>query len=416
MAGSRTPQARIVAGLAREFDGREESTVISYRNKTSCLCAALANGVMARFLLFDDAHTGGHFHPGCSVIAAALAMAEREDASGKDFITAVIAGYDISIRIGVAVSPWHRAYNYLYPTGTLNCFGAAASSGKILNLDEGKMTYSLGLAGSQASGLRQCQEDHVDIATCGFYGGRSAMSGVLASLLAQRGHTGPPEILEGKYGFCRVLSKEYAPSKLTEGLGQSFKIVETGIKPYPSCGNTHSGISAILKLAEEHKLRPVEIAKVRVKTCDRIAEQCNRPLYSTVDEAIFSYQYNLALALIEGRVSIEDFTPEKVKDQGIRELAQRVEIVADPRLTSLWPDSVPAVVQVTTKTGEKYESRVAYPPGNPKNPMTHEALMHKFKSLASTLLGNAEVDQLVRTVNQLEKAGSIGELTELLAL
>jgi 2-methylcitrate dehydratase PrpD len=409
LAGSRTTVGGLLINYAMKYADKKESTIITCSKKTSCTNAALANAVMAHACNFDDTYEAGVYHPGCSIIPAALAVAERQNASGKDLITSIIAGYDVAVRVAEALSPWHYEGGH-NPTGTCNTFGAAASSGKILDLNTDQLTHALGMAGMQAAGLMQQVIEGVASDNC-MYAGKSSQNGVFASLLAQMDYKVSPTIIEGEKGFCKVMSSNCDQSKLTEGLGDSFKILETTVKPYPCCRFTHGPIEAILRLVRKHKLKSENVKRIRLRTFDFFSG-CDRPDYMK-DASDYkmknSYQYTLAVALLEGKVSLEDFELKKIKDERINELAQKIEVVVEPELTKLYPKKWPYVVEVRTTDGEEYRHRIEFPPS-----LADDQVTKKFRNLASMVLSNHETDELIRVVTQLERCNNIRQLTELL--
>src|SRR5690606_29784581 len=220
-----------------EMGGAEQAHLVT-GGQSSVLNAALVNGAASHVVELDDIHKGSIIHAATVVIPAALAVAEWKGLSGKELIAAVVAGYEVCYRIGEAVSPSH--YYYWHNTATCGTFGAAIAAAKLLGLTTEQTIAALGNAGTQAAGLWEFIEDGA--MTKQLHTGKAAMNGLLAALLAQKGFTGPQKILEGNRGFFKAMSEEYDASRVTEGLGNEFKIMENSFKIHASCRHTHHAV------------------------------------------------------------------------------------------------------------------------------------------------------------------------------
>ncbi|MEM2364318.1 MAG: MmgE/PrpD family protein [Candidatus Bathyarchaeia archaeon] len=409
LAGSLEPPSRIIASIVRDMGGREESTVIGTDIKATSINASLANGVAGHAIELDDINEESIVHPAAPVMPAALAIAERDDLGGKDLLTAIVVGYEVENRIGRAMNPSH--YQYWHATGTCGTFGAAAAAGRLLCLDGDGMARALGIAGTQAAGL---------IETFGTMSkplnpGKAAMNGVIAALLAQRGFTAPSSILEAERGYFRAASREADPGKIVEGLGEGYQIMETIFKRHASCGHTHAPLDAVLEIAERYGVKAEDVEEVRVGTYPIAAELVGgNYVPKTPSEAKFSLPYCIAVALLYGRAGLGEFSPDKLADPRIRELSGKVKVHVDPEFAKVRLGS--AKVELITKDGRAYSSRVDVPKGYPKNPMNRVELEAKFESLASLALTREEVKDVMRAVGSLERMDSVRELGELLLL
>ena len=409
LAGSLEPPTKIITSIIRELGGREESTIIGTRTKTSCVNAALTNGISGHSVELDDIHEESIIHTAAPVVPAALAVAERNNVSGRDLITSVVLGYEVEIRIGTAINPSH--YRFWHTTGTCGTFGAATSAGKILGLDRKGMVHALGIAGTQAAGL---------IETFGTMSkslnpGRAAMDGVLAALLAWKGFTSSSMILEAEKGYCRATAEEYNLNKITENLGKGFELTNNIFKIHASCGHTHGAIDAVLLLAEKHGIKPDAVDKVVVGTYPIAVEVVGKNYEpKTASEAKFSLPYCLATALICGRVGLAEFSEERLRDPKIQKLSKRVNVMVDPEYVNARLGR--AKVALHTTDGEELTCRVDVPKGYPKNPLTRAELEEKFRGLASLVLPRGRVMEIVQTLNNLEKLDEVGFLTALLCI
>lgn len=406
-AGSTDPASRTIVQLISETGGNEESTVIGESFKTTCINAALANGVTGHAVELDDIHQESVIHPAAPVVPAALAVAERIEANGRDLITAVIMGYETEIRIGLAVMPTH--YEHWHPTGTCGTFGATAAAGKLLKLDEGCMTNALAIAGNDASGLIEsfgtmCKP---------FNAGRAARDGVTAALLAERGFTGSFSILESKKGYMHATSRRPNLNRLVEGLGEDYETTNTIFKRHACCGHIHGAIDAVLDLITENSIEHQDIAEITVGIYPIAVDVVGRNYQpKTSAEAKFSLPYCVAAAATHGTVGLDAFTTEQLVNPQLRELMRRVKVHVDPEYSDARLGC--AKVTIHTKRGGELTKRVDAPKGYPENPLTASDLEGKFRTLSTLKLTAERVEELLKTINALEKMENVRNLTVLL--
>ncbi|MEM3703489.1 MAG: MmgE/PrpD family protein [Candidatus Bathyarchaeia archaeon] len=406
LAGSLETPAKTVASIVREIGGRKESTIIGARFKTCCVNAALANGTSGHAVELDDIHEESIIHPAAPVIPAALAVAERINASGRDLITAVVLGYEVEIRIGMAVNPSH--YKFWHTTGTCGTFGAAAAAGKILGLKSEKVVHSFGIAGTQAAGLIEV----FGTMSKPFTAGKAAANGVLAALLAEKGFTSSRAIFESEKGFCRATAVEYNLNIIIEDLGRKFNIVNNIFKVHASCGHTHGAIDAVLLLRDKHGIKPEDVDKIVVRTYPIAVDVVGKKYEpKTPSEAKFSLPFCLAAALIYGKAGLNEFREEMLSDPEIQKLSRKVTVVVDPEYVNAQLGC--AKVTIHTNNGE-FTCRVDAPKGYPKNPLTKAELERKFLDLAHLVLSNEQANRILEIVNSLEKIENITLLTALL--
>ncbi len=408
LAGSTEPASRTIVKLMEELGGCKESTVIGGTFRTTCVNAALANGVTGHAAELDDIHEASVIHPAAAVIPAALAVAERIEADGRDLITAVTTGYETEIRIARAVMPTH--YRYWHPTGTCGTFGAAVAAGKLFGLDEETILHALGIAGTQASGLIES----FGTMAKPFNAGRAARDGVTAALLAHKGFTGPASIFDASKGYLNATSQQPDPDKIVEALGQVYETTNTIFKRHACCGHTHGAIDAVIELMKDHGLDPRDIIEIAVGTYP-IALDVVGGDYSpgTNAEAKFSLPYCVAAAAIHGSVGLDSFTDEQIHNSAIRDLMARVRIHSDEEYAEARLGC--ANVTIHTKTAENFTRRVDVPKGYPENPLTAAELHNKFRELSVPILPEERIEELERTIDALEKLGNVLELTALIA-
>ncbi|MHA1712403.1 MAG: MmgE/PrpD family protein [Candidatus Freyarchaeota archaeon] len=407
LAGSQETLTKTLTSIIEEIGGRKESTIIGANTKTSCLNAALVNGVMGHAVELDDIHEESVIHPAAPVIPAALAVAERENVTGKDLITSIVVSYEVEIRIGMSIMPSH--YRFWHTTGTCGTFGATVAAGKILGLDREKMLYALGIAGTQAAGLIEVfgtMSKSLNV-------GKAAMNGVISALLAERGFTSSDAILEAEQGYCRATSEEFNPDKITKDLGKKFELVNNIFKRHASCGHTHGAIDAVLHISEKHRIRPENIREIIVETYPIAVDVVGKNFEpKTVFEAKFSLPYCLAIALMHGKVGLTELSEKNLRDPKILELSHKVKVASSPKYANARLGC--AKVTIHTLDGKKYTRQVLVPKGYPKNPLTKAELEEKFIELSSLALPTEQAKELLRTINNLEKLNEVEALTILL--
>ena len=335
--------------------------------------AAFANGALSHIVEMDDVDRLSIIHPGAVVIPAALAVAEQEKKSGRELLSAIVAGYEVAIRFGSAVGKKH--YYHFHNTSTCGVFGAAVAAGWLVGLDAEALSWALGNAGTMASGVWQFNADGA--MSKHLHAGQAAANGIRAAELARRGFTGPTAIVEGERGFFAGFAPEGEPDKVTEDLDlDDFRLPRVSLKPYASCRHTHAAVDASLSLRAELSGRAVEAATVYVYQA--AADLCDNEAPSTPYEAKFSLQYCVARALSEGSVGLLDFS---VDDVGPAALS--VEVAVDSELDASFPAQFPARLELTLDDGERLVKQVRFPLGDPENPLSPARVERKLGELAA---------------------------------
>lgn len=416
IAGSRFEEVPSVVREVLSHDDSSESTLWGYERKASVFNAALLNGIMGHALELDDVHKESKTHPGTVVIPAALSVGELLGSSGKDVIEAVVAGYEVMAKIGMGIGVSSHRLKGWHVTGTAGTFGAAAAAAKLLKLSESQIVSSLGLAGTQSSGLWAFTADG---ATCKkLHPGHAAYCGVLSAFLAKAGMTGSSRILDAEDGgLFRATSDEYDLSLVTKGLGEIFEIINVDRKPYACCRSMHPPIDAILKLKRENNLDPEDVESISIRTYKVAIKQCaftKRP--TNVAEAKFSMAYGVAVALYDGNALLEQFSSERIKDPKVLALAERVNMEEDERFTSKYPLEWGCEVIVSTKDGKVYSAKIYAAKGDSKrNPMTPDEIKDKFIRLTTPILGGKS-DKLYQALKDIESINDVKELSNLLKI
>ena len=371
--------------------------------------AALHNGGVSHIVEMDDVDRASVIHPGAVVIPAALAVAERIEASGRDLLAAVILGYEVAIRVGESVGKTH--YFHWHNTATCGVFGAAAAAGWLLRLDAQRMTWALGSAGTQAGGLWQFIADGA--MSKHLHAGRAAANGVLAAELAEFGFTGAREILEGRQGFFAATAPDGDPAAVTAGLGSGWKLLGVSIKPYPSCRHTHSAVDAALRLRREHRLVGDDVERVEIAGYHSVLDLTDNPSPRHLYAAKFSVQYCVARAVLDGALRLSDFTDERIAEPAARELMARTSVRLDPALDARYPREFPAEVRLFLRDGRTVSALVGSPKGDPEAPLTSEELAAKFRDMVPGTPYAGRSESLIETIVGLDRRPNVRGLLSL---
>lgn len=398
---------RIVADFVRTAGCKPQCTVIANSWKTSPQYAALVNGAMGHGFELDDFHGKSFLHPGTVVIPAALAMSESLGTGGTQFLTAVVMGYEVMIRVGLAVGISHN-FRGFHPTGTTGPFGSAAAAGKVMGLSENALLDALGSAGSFSSGIKEFAVTGSMIKR--YHAGKSAENGVVTALLASRGFTGPASVLEGKFGFLQAFSDKYDPAKLVEKLAAQWEILNINVKPYACCGGLHSMIDGLMTLKKAHPLNPKKIKKIKVETIEKVALQNSGPGTGSVMAAQYSIPFTAALTILKDIEDSAIFTENILKDKEVRSLSKKVEIEASIKNAGMEKSRV----TIETAGGEKYSADTDKPKGHPDNPLGYDDVVKKFKNLTQAILTPNQAEKIIEKVSALEKMTDMKEFGRML--
>ena len=404
IAGGTTRPIQMFVNVARGLGGTPQATVIPDGFKTSCHLAALVNAASSHVVEMDDLHKPSVLHPAAPVIPAALAAAERDGIAGPEFLTAVVAGYEVAISAGEALGPSH--YHFWHTTATCGVFGAAAAAGKLLRLTPEQIVWALGSAGTQSAGLWEFLVEGA--MSKQLHLGKAAADGLLAALLAEQGLTAASQIFEGEKGLAQATSAAPELARLTEGLGtRPLRILENSFKAHAACYHIHSSIDAALALKTRLNAKPTEIKRIAVRVYSAALDLLEKIEPASPYAAKFSIPYCIATALLHGRVGLDDFTQEGVHNPAVRQLMSTVVLHRDPELDRVYPDKWPAIVTIETTQGIRHEARVDFPKGDPKNPMTPEELIAKFHALTVRILPEPSRSLLIERCLTLDKLDNV---------
>ena len=414
LAGAREEHAPSVLALASRWGGPGLSTVWGTTLTAAPPQAALANGAFAHGLDFDDTHADSVCHASAVLVPAVLALAESERLDGRDALTALVAGYEAMIRIGMA-APGRFHERGWHATAVCGAFGAALAAGKSLGLDASRLTAAVGIAGSMASGVMEFLEDGSWVKR--LHPGWAAQSGIQAAALAQEGFTGPATALEGRLGFYRAALGDVPDiANQLKNLGDEWETVRSSFKLYPCCHLNHAYLDAVASLKRTEGLRPEQVEEVEcLVPAGEVPIVCEpttaklRP--RSPYDAKFSLAFCVAAALVGDRVSIGTFSEEGIREPGALALAARVRYTVDP--SSPYPRTFPGWVKVRLRDGRMLEAREESQRGGPEMPIAPDEVIAKFRDNAARLMPPARVDALESAVLGMERARNLGPLLAL---
>lgn len=404
LAGAHEPLVDILDIVLSGFGGEPQATLVGRGRKVSLLHAALVNGAAAHALDFDDMHLAMAGHPSAPVAPAALAVAEFQRRSGRDLLLAFAVGLEVECRLGEAVNPSHYDRGW-HATGTLGHFGAAAAVASLLGLSPIQTSHALGLAGTQASGLKEV----FGTMTKPFHAGRASADRLLAALLAAQEFTSAPNILEGERGFGRVLADKVDWDNLLSGWGDRFSLREILFKQYASAFCTQALVDGILTLRVRHGLSADAVVGIRVAVSRLSVE--NAPVGEPITglEGKFSLTHAAAQALAEGHADEADFVDGKMANPLLASLRRRVQITTDANLG--WPE---ATVEIQTTDGRCLVERVDLQAKAVDLAAKRSAVQAKFRNLTGSLLAPEHQSGILDFVDRLDGTDDLGPLFSLL--
>ncbi|MDP3626453.1 MAG: MmgE/PrpD family protein [Hydrogenophaga sp.] len=360
--------------------------------------AALINGTAAHTVEVDDIFREAIFHPGAPTIAAALALAQARQASGLQMVRGVVAGYEVSTRIGAALGREH--YRYWHNTGTVGTFGAVSAAATLLDLDATRHAHALCTGATFAAGLQQAFR--MDSMSKPLHAGHAAEAGVLAALAAEQGVTGSLDVLDGEAGMGRAMSQAPDWGQAVATLGSEFHITRMTFKNHACCGHTFAPIDGALELRSRMGVQWRDLQAIEIATYGPALEVAGSFEPRTAAEARFSIPFVVATALIHGSVRLSAFTPERLRDADIRGLMSRIRLSVDPALDAGFPGRRAARVTISTTDGRIDAYLQPTRKGDPEQPLTDDDLSDKFMELAAPVVGSARAHALLQSLWRLE--------------
>lgn len=375
--------------------------------------AAFLNGALAHSLDFDDTHAAGSLHPGAPVIPAALAAGEMVGASGADVLAAIVAGYEVTCRVALALPAGEHYDRGFHPTATCGAFGAAAAAARVFGLSADGVAGALGTVLSQSAGSLQFLVNGAW--TKRFQVGWAACNGLMAATLVREGFKGASEALEGRHGFLRAYAPKPQPERAVRELGRVFELMNTAVKPYPSCRYGHAGIDAALALRAANDLKPEQITTVTLglprsgmMLIGEPAEKKSNP--QNVVDGQFSGPFVISSALATGAMGWDSY--DLLQDATVRSLLPKVHCEIDPEIEAEFPANMSGKLTIEAR-GQTFVQKVVVPKGEPANFLSEAELRAKFAGLTGTMLGADRAARLADAVLTIDEAKDVSRLARL---
>ena len=412
--GSALPPVRTLTKMVLAEGSKPLASLLGTPHRSAPAQAALVNGTAAHAFQLDEVHSGATLHPGSVVVPAALALAEAAGTiSGADFLVAMIAGYEVGIRVGLATGGrmFGRGYHNQGTTGTV---AAAAAAARILKLDPHATMHAMGIAASQAAGLMAVQEGANAKA---FHSGRASQSGVYGALLATDGYTGIEAVLDVDYGgFYSTLVDAHDPDKLTRGLGSRWEILEVGFKSSPASNGSITAMHTLQRIMRTHGLVARDIGEISASVSTNTLEHCGWEFDPAASKGVLAAQmnlrYGLAAMALDGVATPAQYAQERIAGADIAAFLPKISVRASTAYDKDPALRLACTLAVRTRSGGLHTDETLYRPGGIEDPMPPEALEEKFMTLASPIVSPERAAQCMAHIQSLERAPRVAILTD----
>ncbi|MEM0444908.1 MAG: MmgE/PrpD family protein [Nitrososphaerota archaeon] len=407
VAAVNAPPVASAKRLLRRWPAAQGSTVIGSDLKASPQDASLVNGIMVRYLDFNDTYLSREaIHPS-DMIPALIALAEAFEASGEDLLKGVLVGYEVACALADAATIRDRGFDHVSNIA----IGAAAGAAALLELDFERAFEAVNIAGVNAAALRQTRAGELSMWK-GCAAAYAARHGIFSALLASEGVTGPKPIFEGELGYMKAISGPFNLPRLTP---QATRILKTSIKWWPVEYHSMSAVEAATRIVSQiGRVKPEDVERVRVSTFkvsyNIIVKDPEKWRPKSRETADHSLPYITARTLLDGDIWLDSFEDVKMRDTAFLELAEKMRVEVDPRYDELYPEAVPNSVEVSLKGGRVYSEEVIHPKGHYKNPLTDEELRLKFARLTAEKLSPEELEDIWNMVMSLDRLRYVGYL------
>ncbi len=398
--------ANKMVSLVEEWGGTPQSTIVGHGSQVPAPHAALVNAMMGHGVELDDAHGSGLIKAGSVLVPSGFAIAELSGATGRDMVTALVAGYDMAIRVAKAINPGHRQRGY-HTSGTVSGIGAAAMCAKLLGCNAEQIASAIGLACMQSAGIQSYLDDPCMAKP--FSPGKAAFNGVIAAVMASRGFTGPKKALESREGFFNAFTDSVRISDLDADLGRHFSIMEVGFKPHSACRYAHGPID----LAQQAYREGVQLERVRtinVGMSELAIRQASKPVCPNLNAAMGSTQFGVALALEAGSNGLREYW-DGYKNPTVHQGAKLVELHPE---AAFGLGGRQAKIEIVLNDGSAVTYNSVEPKGEPSNPLSAEDLEAKFLAMATMVVDGAQaqhVSDLVMTLENQSEAAVVPKAT-----
>jgi 2-methylcitrate dehydratase PrpD len=413
--GVTLPWTRHVRALVEAEGCAPQASIYGSGLKTSIANAVLVNSTAGHAFELDDIHKESIIHPGSLALPTALAMAEAQGAaSGRDLLTAMVAGYEVGARVGNAATV-RLLLKGFHPQGTSGAFTAAATAARMRGLDPSRTLHAFGIVGSQAGGLMAAQEGAM---VKRFHSGRAAQSGVYSVLLAERGFTGIEDVLEAAYGGYLVThSDRPAPEKLIAGLGSVWETRNVGYKPYAAVTSIHTALDGLAQLMRDNGLKADDIASVDAGLSQATYVHCAWEYKAQgVTAAQMNLYYGMAMIALDGTAFVDQYREERLRDPRVLDLVPRIRAHIDPEIEAMGAAfRHGSRVSVATRDGRSFRTEILNRRGSAENPLQPEDIEYKFRQVVKSCLDAGRAERMLGIVRGIETLADIGELIALMA-
>ncbi|WP_372966142.1 MmgE/PrpD family protein [Marinobacter sp.] len=408
LAGKGYSPIPLFENYAKQMGPKQGSSeILTNRETSSPWFAAFVNGAASHVVEQDDLHNSSVLHPATVVFPALLAAAQDLQSSGRDFITAAVAGYEAGIRIGEFLGRSH--YTVFHTTGTVGTLAAAVAVGKLMKFNQTQLVNLLGSAGTQASGLWEFLRDAADSKQ--LHTAKAAADGLLAAYMTADGLTGAQQILEGPQGMAAGMSSDANAACLNDSLGSRWALEETSFKFHASCRHTHPAADALLKVIKERGLTADDIVAVTARVHQAAIDVLGMvDVPETIHQAKFSMGTVLGLIAVHGNAGLTEFQNKALQDPKVSNFRNKVNMVLDASVDGAYPRKWLGRVEVTTLSGEQFEGSVDDPKGDPGNTLDRSELEEKFRRLVafSGAATDSEAGQIISRIWSLRDAENVG--------
>jgi aconitate decarboxylase len=411
--GAVRPWGRIAGDVAAGFSGGGGASLFARAEKVSPADAAMANGTAIHGFELDDAHVASSLHPGAVTLPAALAVGEARKATGAEVLTALAAGYEVGLRVGVCAGISHSTSGY-HVTGTVGVLGAAAAAARLLRLSPQQSAHALGIGATQAGGLYAARTGAM---TKRFHAGRASQSGVLAAYLAQKGFTGSVDALEAPFGgFMSTLHGQHDAATILADLGKRWETARVGFKAYAACASAHTTIDGVLEL-RRRGLSPDNLDRMTVRMSKKGHLNIGWPYHpGDVVAAQMNGYYAAAVALLDGEAFVDQYDEARLADPQVLALMPRIDFRHDPDLDRGGAALRHAVnIHAVRKDGSALSTTVEQRRGSADHPLSRAEVETKFRRLAAVVLPPSTIEELIELVGKIDRQPDLGRLAALIA-
>jgi 2-methylcitrate dehydratase PrpD len=417
LAGSRTECVRKIKNFIIERKSVGSSSLLGFGLRVESSDAALVNGTAGHVDDYDDTQLpsspdriyGLLTHPTTPVLAATLAVGEMVECTGREFLEAFIAGFEVECKIAEAIKPEHYKRGF-HTTGTIGAFGACVASAKLLCLSEEELRCALGITASISSGIRA----NFGTMTKSLHVGRAASNGVFASILGSKGFTADKKALDGRWGFMEILGQGADSERIIGKLGNPFALIQPGasIKMYPCGSLAQPSMDALLQIVDEQGVRQEDVREIRVRAGPNILEPLRYANPADELQAKFSLNFGLASILLRRRASLREYSTGFLNSDEMQQAMKKVRTILDPEIVEMGTDKIRSIIEVELRNGRVFSKVAESARGTPEKPLQEAEVYAKFRECAGYSLDESEIETLFRKLQVIENISNIRELTD----